>query len=69
MNHEYYMHRCLDLAARGRQNVGNGAMVGAVLVRDEKIISEAYHKKFGDLHAERELLKNFDQKMKLIALL
>ncbi len=59
MNHADAMHRCLDLASLGRQSVGNGALVGAVLVRDGKIIAEGYHAAFGSAHAERALLEAF----------
>lgn len=54
------MHRCLTLAQKGRGNTGINPMVGAVLVRDEKIIAEGYHEGFGKAHAERMLLQNFD---------
>ncbi len=60
MKNEFFMHRCLQLAEMGRQEVGNGAMVGSILVREEKIIAEGYHKKFGESHAEVELLKKYD---------
>ncbi len=59
MNHADAMHRCLELAALGRKSVGNGALVGAVLVRDGKIIAEGYHRAFGEAHAERALLESF----------
>ncbi len=58
------MHRCLELASLGRGHVGNGALVGAVLVRDEKIIAEGYHSEYGKTHAERELLQKFDQEIR-----
>ncbi|NLG07524.1 bifunctional diaminohydroxyphosphoribosylaminopyrimidine deaminase/5-amino-6-(5-phosphoribosylamino)uracil reductase RibD [Candidatus Peribacteria bacterium] len=61
MQHSPYMHRCLELAQRGRGSVGINPMVGAVLVRDGKIIVEAWHREFGADHAERELIKKFDQ--------
>lgn len=51
------IHRCLELAVQGRGFVGNGALVGAVLVRSGKIIAEGYHAGFGEVHAERELLQ------------
>lgn len=57
------MRRCLELAAQGRQTVGNGALVGAVLVRDGKIIAEGYHAKRGSAHAERDLLEKFSEKI------
>ncbi len=53
------MHSCLELAARGRGLVGNGAMVGAVLVRKGQVIAEGWHKGFGLPHAERDLLERF----------
>lgn len=63
MDHEFFMHRCLELAEVGRQDVGNGAMVGAVLVREGKIVAEAFHIKYGYSHAERTLLEKFDQEI------
>jgi len=57
--HEYFMRRCLQLAERGRGRVGNGALVGAVLVRDGAVIAEGWHAGFGELHAERALLQSF----------
>jgi diaminohydroxyphosphoribosylaminopyrimidine deaminase/5-amino-6-(5-phosphoribosylamino)uracil reductase len=53
------MRRCLELASLGRWNVGNGALVGAVLVRGDTIIAEGYHSHFGGPHAERMLLENY----------
>lgn len=44
--------------------VGNGAMVGAVLVREGNIIAEGWHKEFGHAHAERALLENHEQEMR-----
>lgn len=60
MTHEQAMHRCLALARRGRGFVGNGALVGSVLVRDGGIIAEGFHAAFGSAHAERDLLTYFD---------
>lgn len=57
--HEPFLRRCLELAAQGRGLVGNGALVGAVLVRDGKIIAEGYHVGYGQVHAERHLLEQF----------
>lgn len=53
------MHRCLDLASLGRGKVGNGALVGAVLVRNSRIIAEGFHAAYGAPHAERALLEAF----------
>lgn len=57
------MHRCLDLAQLGRGGVGNGALVGAVLVRDDRIIAEGYHEGYGMPHAERMLLESFNKEV------
>lgn len=50
--HETYMHRCLELAKQGSGYVAPNPMVGAVLVCDNKIIGEGYHKQYGGPHAE-----------------
>lgn len=58
MMYESFMFRCLELAERGRGNTGINPMVGAVLVRNGKIIAEGFHSEFGKPHAERQLLEN-----------
>jgi diaminohydroxyphosphoribosylaminopyrimidine deaminase / 5-amino-6-(5-phosphoribosylamino)uracil reductase len=52
INDELYMQRCLQIAAIGAGQVAPNPMVGAVLVYDERIIGEGYHKKYGETHAE-----------------
>ena len=61
ISHSVFMRRCLELAARGRGFVGNGALVGAVLVRDGAAVGEGWHRGYGLAHAERDLLQKFDQ--------
>ncbi len=56
------MRRALELAKLAWGKTTPNPMVGAVLVRDGKIISEGYHKQDGALHAERDCLKNLDGK-------
>ncbi|MBX7148156.1 bifunctional diaminohydroxyphosphoribosylaminopyrimidine deaminase/5-amino-6-(5-phosphoribosylamino)uracil reductase RibD [bacterium] len=62
MYDDFYMERCLELAALGRGLVSPNPLVGAVIVRDNKIIAEGYHEKFGGPHAEINALRklNFD---------
>lgn len=48
----HYMHRCLELAARGGVSVAPNPMVGAVLVYQNRIIGEGYHQQYGGAHAE-----------------
>jgi len=52
VHNEKYMHRCLELASLGKGNVSPNPMVGAVLVCDDQIIGEGYHKEYGSAHAE-----------------
>ena len=49
---ELYMQRCLQLAKLGAGNVAPNPMVGAVLVYNDRIVGEGYHKKYGEAHAE-----------------
>jgi diaminohydroxyphosphoribosylaminopyrimidine deaminase/5-amino-6-(5-phosphoribosylamino)uracil reductase len=49
---ETYMRRCFDLAGKGLGNVAPNPMVGAVIVYNDKIIGEGYHRKYGQPHAE-----------------
>jgi diaminohydroxyphosphoribosylaminopyrimidine deaminase/5-amino-6-(5-phosphoribosylamino)uracil reductase len=49
---EEYHQRCLTLAAKGLGYVAPNPLVGAVLVVDNRIIGEGYHKNFGGPHAE-----------------
>lgn len=62
MNDRIYMHRCLELAVKGAGLVAPNPMVGAVLVHNDCIIGEGWHKKYGEAHAEvnciNEAVKN-----------
>lgn len=49
---EKYMRRALELAARGMGHVSPNPMVGAVIVHDDRIIGEGYHRQWGGPHAE-----------------
>ncbi len=46
------MHRCLELARLGGGHVAPNPMVGAVLVHEDRIIGEGYHRQYGKPHAE-----------------
>lgn len=54
--HERYMVRALELAARGAGWTNPNPQVGAVIVKDGRIIGEGWHTAYGKLHAEREAL-------------
>ena len=49
---ERYMQRCLQLAENGKGFVSPNPMVGAVIVCDDKIIGEGFHRECGKAHAE-----------------
>jgi diaminohydroxyphosphoribosylaminopyrimidine deaminase/5-amino-6-(5-phosphoribosylamino)uracil reductase len=51
-HHESYIHRCIELAWQASGNVAPNPMVGAVLVYQNRIIGEGYHKVYGGPHAE-----------------
>jgi diaminohydroxyphosphoribosylaminopyrimidine deaminase / 5-amino-6-(5-phosphoribosylamino)uracil reductase len=48
-----YLRRALELAEGGRGRVSPNPLVGAVLVRDDRVIGEGFHAELGGLHAER----------------
>lgn len=50
--HEVYMRRCLELAQLGAGFVAPNPMVGAVLVYENRIIGEGWHRQYGGPHAE-----------------
>ncbi|WP_160713956.1 bifunctional diaminohydroxyphosphoribosylaminopyrimidine deaminase/5-amino-6-(5-phosphoribosylamino)uracil reductase RibD [Chitinophaga solisilvae] len=51
-NREIFMKRCLELAAMGHAQAAPNPMVGAVLVHQDRIIGEGYHRQYGQAHAE-----------------
>lgn len=59
-----YMLACLKLAKKRAGKVSPNPMVGAVIVKDGKIVGQGYHRYFGGAHAEIETLKNAGIKAK-----
>lgn len=51
-----YMRLALELAARGRGWTAPNPMVGAVLVKEGRIIGQGWHRRAGQPHAERNAL-------------
>lgn len=49
---EKYMLRAIELAALGQGSVSPNPMVGCVIVHENQIIGEGYHKSYGGPHAE-----------------
>ena len=50
--HIAFMQRALDLARRAKGRTSPNPLVGAVIVKEERIIGEGYHQKAGTPHAE-----------------
>jgi diaminohydroxyphosphoribosylaminopyrimidine deaminase/5-amino-6-(5-phosphoribosylamino)uracil reductase len=47
-----WMQHALELAERGRGFVEPNPLVGAVIVRDGRLVGEGWHQRFGEAHAE-----------------
>ena len=52
------MTRALSLALNGKRMTSPNPMVGCVIVKDNRIIGEGWHKKYGNSHAEIEALND-----------
>ncbi|HEY2475197.1 MAG TPA: bifunctional diaminohydroxyphosphoribosylaminopyrimidine deaminase/5-amino-6-(5-phosphoribosylamino)uracil reductase RibD [Candidatus Cybelea sp.] len=53
---ELYLQRAYELAARGIGSTAPNPPVGAVLVRENRIVGEGYHHRAGEAHAETHAL-------------
>ena len=51
-----YMRMALALAGRGAGRTSPNPMVGAVIVKDGRVIGEGFHERCGEAHAERNAL-------------
>src|SRR5947209_6963114 len=54
---ETWMKHALALAERGRGHVEPNPLVGAVIVRDGKLVGEGWHERYGQAHAEVHALR------------
>lgn len=57
---ERYMLRAIELAKEGVGKVNPNPLVGAVIVKDGEILSEGYHARYGELHAERHAFSRLE---------
>jgi diaminohydroxyphosphoribosylaminopyrimidine deaminase/5-amino-6-(5-phosphoribosylamino)uracil reductase len=53
---KHFLRRTFTLAERGRGFVSPNPLVGAVIVRNGKILAEGYHRACGENHAERDAI-------------
>ena len=63
--HKKFMQRCFDLAIKSHGYTYPNPLVGCIIVNDERIISEGWHKKAGKDHAEVIAIKKIKEKKEL----
>ena len=59
------MQRALDLATLGSGFVAPNPLVGCVIVKNDRIIGEGFHKKYGEAHAEVNAINSVDQALEI----
>lgn len=59
---EKYINRCLYLARLGVSYTAPNPMVGAVVVHNNRIIGEGYHRRYGEAHAEPNAISSVKEK-------
>jgi diaminohydroxyphosphoribosylaminopyrimidine deaminase/5-amino-6-(5-phosphoribosylamino)uracil reductase len=59
---EKYIMRTFELANKGRGYVSPNPMVGCIIVKDDKVIGEGFHSKYGAAHAEVEAINAIGDK-------
>jgi diaminohydroxyphosphoribosylaminopyrimidine deaminase/5-amino-6-(5-phosphoribosylamino)uracil reductase len=55
---EIFMEKALILARRGMGKTSPNPMVGALVVKEGKILGKGYHRRYGGAHAELSALRN-----------
>ncbi|HBM15148.1 MAG TPA: bifunctional diaminohydroxyphosphoribosylaminopyrimidine deaminase/5-amino-6-(5-phosphoribosylamino)uracil reductase RibD [Lentisphaeria bacterium] len=60
-NNKFYMQMAIDLAKEGWGRTNPNPLVGAVIVKNDRIIGKGYHKAFGSSHAEIEAIKSISE--------
>jgi diaminohydroxyphosphoribosylaminopyrimidine deaminase/5-amino-6-(5-phosphoribosylamino)uracil reductase len=61
-NDSVFMMRALELALEGAGQVSPNPLVGCVIVHEDKIIGEGWHRKYGEAHAEVNAVNSVDDK-------
>ena len=60
--HEKYLKRCIELAKNGLGTTYPNPLVGSVIVYENQIIGEGWHKKAGEPHAEVNAINSVKDK-------
>ncbi len=63
-SHEHFMKKALALALKAKGMTSPNPMVGAILVKNGRLIAEGYHRRCGEDHAEVAALKKAGLKAK-----
>ncbi len=63
MTPEEYMQIAIEEAKKGSGFTSPNPLVGAVLVKDGKIVGKDYHHKYGEFHAERNAILNCKEEL------
>jgi len=58
MNDSDYIKQCFELSNKGAGLVSPNPLVGALLVKNGKVIGKGFHKEYGGVHAEVNAIKN-----------
>ena len=61
MPEQKFMERAIELAQKGSGWTNPNPLVGAVIVKNNRIIGEGYHKRYGELHAERNAFQSLTE--------
>lgn len=64
MGDKNYMRIAIEEAVKGEGLTSPNPMVGAVIVKGGQIIGKGYHRKYGELHAERNAIASCTESMK-----
>ena len=58
-----FIRRSFHLAQKGKGHVSPNPLVGAVIVKNGKVIGKGYHKKYGSVHAEVNAINNSTERV------
>lgn len=64
MNNETHIRRTIELAKNGLGTTWPNPLVGAVIVKDGRVISEGFHSKKGEAHAELDAIQKTKESLK-----
>lgn len=68
MSNDDYMLRAFELALKGKGTVTPNPLVGALIVKNGVVISEGYHLKSGEAHAEVNAINNCSEDLEGVTL-